>query len=220
MMATRRSIILLLGLAITATLALSCGSDDTTTIRDCFSCQCNPAYCAQKLTQKERVLTNLELAYNNRRVDWYTDVLDANFTFLLSPGDVGGGLPEQWDRATEVDIHTRLFDKNYTALPCQSIFLDVRTEDGLTWTEFNPPAAPAETWSTTTLNYDFKFEIYPNTYIPLPGSKASFTIRNAGTESAPHWQLVEMHDLGGATALQLTSGTKPSTLGSVLSLYR
>lgn len=205
----------LLALTVTAALSLSCSADNPAKpIYECFSCPLAP-------TTRVHVLTNLESAYNQRRIDWYGDVLDANFTFFLSPGDVGGGLPEQWDRATEVGIHTRLFDKNYTTLPCQSIFLDVRTEDGVEWTGFNPASAPTETWYSTTVYYDYKFEIAPNTYIPLPGSKAAFTVRNAGTESAPHWQLVELRDLGGSTFnLTRTSGTEPTDWGQIKALYR
>jgi hypothetical protein len=175
---------------------------------------------AEDLTQKEHVLDNIELAYNERQIEWYKGVLDANFTFFLSVGDVGGGLPESWDRATEVDVNTKLLDKNYVPFPAQSISLDIRTENGLTWTEFSPPAAPTETWYTVTLPYDFRIEIAPNTYIPAPGSMAQFTVRDAGS-SYPDWRLVEMRDLGGSfSALQLASSTRATTWGQVKALYR
>jgi hypothetical protein len=176
------------------------------------------------LTQKSHVLSNIEAAYNNRRIDWYNGVLDANFTFFLSPADVGGGLPESWNRADEIDVNTKLFDKNYTTLPCQSIFVDIRSEDGLTWQEstHTPVSGPDETWYTATVYYEFHFEIAPNSYIPLPGAQASFVVRNAGTDAAPHWQLVEMRDLGGTSrvsALQSTTSIKESSWGRVKALY-
>src|SRR5712675_669014 len=40
------------------------------------------------LTQPEHVMLNMELAYNNRKIQWYDGVLDQNFTFFLSPGHV------------------------------------------------------------------------------------------------------------------------------------
>ena len=45
--------------------------------------------------------------------------------------------------------------------------------------------------------YDFQIDVEPDmTYINNPGAKAQFTIRNAGTEEAPLWKLVEFRDLG------------------------
>ncbi len=147
------------------------------------------------------MLDNIEAAYNSRRIDWYNGVLDANFTFFPSAIDVNSGLPESWNRADEIDMHTKLFDKNYTALPCQSIFMDIRAEDGITWTESHPAEAPEETWYSATLYYDFKFEISPNTYLPKPGSEAVFTVRDAGKfgKFDHHWQLVGFIDLGGSS---------------------
>lgn len=151
------------------------------------------------LTKREHVLYNIEKAYNDRKINYYNGLLDQNFTFFLSPGDVNGGLPESWNRADEIDVNTKLFDKNYTDLPCQKIFMDIRTEDGISWIEISPASAPTEKWYQTTLYYDFRFDISPNTYIPNSGSKAVFTVRDAGPhgEYAHHWQLVEFRDLGG-----------------------
>jgi len=167
------------------------------------------------------VLTKIESAYNKRRIDWYNGVLDQNFTFYLAPGDVVGNMPDSWNRADEIDLNTRLFDRNYTTLPCQSIYMDIRLEDGLSWVELTPESAPTETWYQITLYYDFKFDISPNTFIPNTGSKAVFTVRNAGTDEAPHWQLVEMRDLGGDPLINATAaGTEPTTWGGVKVMYR
>ena len=174
------------------------------------------------LTSRENVILNVEKAYNARRIDKYDQALDENFTFFLSTGDIRHGLPDQWDRATEILYNTRLFDKNYAILPCQSIFMDIKIEDGIQWTEVVPESAPDEKWySTQGIYYNFKFEISPNTYFPLPGSKVVFTVRNDGTETDPHWQLVELRDLGGQSFSTMSSAsTENSTWGQVKSLYR
>lgn len=157
-----------------------------------------PVQNIQDLTQREHVFNNIEVAYNKRNINYYQGVLDPNFTFFLSTGDVNNGLPVSWNRPDEIDVNTKLFDQNNTTLPCQSIYMDIRTEDGISWIEVIPESAPTETWYQTTLYYDFKFEISPNTYIPLTGAKAVFTVRDAGPygEYAHHWQLVEFRDLG------------------------
>lgn len=214
-------IVLLASLLSTTALIAACGDDEK--IVDCFSCKCDPALCV--VERPEDVLNKIESAYNKRRVDSYNDLLDQNFTFFLSTGDVNGGLPVSWNRADEIDVNTKLFDINYPDHPCQRIFMDVRTEDGISWIEIHPESAPSETWYQTTLYYDFRFDISPNTYIPLTGAKAVFTVRDAGKvgNSDHHWQLVEMRDLGSDAIVSASASvvaTEPSTWGQVKALYR
>jgi len=203
-------------LAIALALVLGCGDNSTD-----VSLPVHPE--PPDLATKVGVLNQIEYAYNLRRIDSYNEVLDNNFTFDVAPGDVGGGVPPVWGRAEEVLLNTRLFDKNYAALPCRSIFVDIRSEEGVVWTELIPASAPDETWYQTTLAYDFTFEIGPDTYIPNKGSKATFTVRDAGTPSKHHWQLVEMSDLGGSTPVRANAraaGTEPSTWSTVKAKYR
>jgi hypothetical protein len=178
------------------------------------------------LTQKEHVLDNIELAYNQRQVQWYNGLLDQNFTFFLSTHDVGGGAPASWGRETEISVHTNLFDKNFVgpAPPCQSIKMDLNL-DALQWTEVSPESAPAETWYTTTVYYHFTFQIAPNTFVSDNGTRATFTVRDAGPSGnyAHHWQLVEMRDLGPETAVVArlaATATEPSDIGRVKGMYR
>lgn len=211
-----RSCALLAAFIVVVGLLVSCGDEGTV---DCESCACDPDLCPP--APKDVVLRNLEVAYNARRIDWYEDVLDADFRFYPSRPDALSGMPHSWDRAADVVIHTKLFDKNYPLLPCQTCVVDILTQEGHAWTEFVPPSAPTETWYRTSLYYDFRFDIGGATHIPMTGARAEFTVRNAGTSEAPHWQLVEMHDLANASvAAQTTRATEPTTWGRVLDLYR
>jgi len=159
----------------------------------------------EDLTERWHVINNLELAYNKRYINQYDRILDENFTFFLTPGDVGGGLPEQWGRPEELQYNGLLFSSEPPAeFPrCKSIQMDVLWEpaENLQWVEITPGSAPTEKWYTATIFYEFKFEMEPdNTYIANPGAKAQFTVRDAGPfeGKASHWQLVEFRDLGGA----------------------
>jgi len=155
----------------------------------------------QDLSERVHVLENLELAYNRRTITKYDELLDVNFTFHYTDGDVGGGgVPVQWDRAEEVLVNTRLFDPNYSgANRCKSIFMDVRIEDGLKWSTVEANDGSGEEWFTTTLFYNFSIKAEPDTeFIPLGDAKADYTVRNAGTPDAPQWRLVEMRDRGGS----------------------
>jgi hypothetical protein len=209
-------LVLLLGVSFVA-----CG-DDTSTTAPCASCKCDPSFCAPSLTTKESALVNIEYAYNKRNASAYHALLDDNFIFYLAPADAGNGVPETWDRAEEITVNNHLFDKNYSILPCQSIFMDLKNEQGMAWSEVIPSSAPDEVWYSTVLYYDFKFDIWPNIYVPDTGSKAEFTVRNAGTAEAPKWKLVAMRDLGGSSLVSGTSAaaTEPTTWGKVKVMYR
>jgi hypothetical protein len=190
-----RNRILFIGLAVVVAAVSSCIFDP-----DPAPDPVEPKEEFKPLTKKENVLNNIQVSYNKRRIDKYDELLDVNFTFFLSTGDVGGGLPESWGRAEEIQYNTSLFDPNYTGENrCKRISMDLQFETGVQWVEVVPPNFPEEVWYTTTVFYDFRFEMEPdNTYISVPGSKAQFTVRNTGTVDAPLWKLVEMRDLGEA----------------------
>lgn len=154
------------------------------------------------LDTRSAVLNNLEVAYRNQHLNKYEEVLDENFTFFFYSGDVGGDIPAQWGRQEELDANENLFDKNWVdpdptdgiTEPCKKITMDVKWEEGLQWQKVTQ--GNGEEWFTATVFYNFQFDVGENDhFINNPGSKAQFTVRNAGTEADPHWQLVEFRDL-------------------------
>lgn len=178
------------------------------------------------LTTRTAVLHNLELAYNRRNITKLDELLDENFTFFLSEGDVQNGLPPQWTRETELQASTHLFSRNRdTEVPprwplCTDIQLDLLIEANLQWIEL---PAPGETWYSTTVFYDFLIEVEPDTrFLPISGAKSQFIVRNVGTDDAPQWRLVEWHDLGSGILAAARAGaeTEETTWGSVKALYR
>ena len=152
------------------------------------------------LTSRLAVLNNIEYAYDNRKIEVYDELLDLDFTFFFSDGDVDGGLPVQWPRTDELGATNDLFISNTQPVPvgpeCQSIRMDLTLEN-LQWDEIIPEDYPGEVWYTTLVYYNFTFKMAPDdTFNSEPGSKGQFTVRNVGTVDAPHWQLVEWRDLG------------------------
>jgi hypothetical protein len=166
-----------------------------------------PAQGYLPLNTRTAVLNNLEISYSRRHINKYNEVLDESFTMFFSPGDVSDGkTPEQWGRPDEVTANTNLFDDNYVDQDpsngiqprCTKITMDVKWEEGVQWQEIQPASAPGEKWFTATVTYNFQFDIEPDLLlINNPGSRAQFTVRNAGTEAEQHWQLVEFRDLDG-----------------------
>ena len=164
-----------------------------------------PPHTVQKmpLTTREAVLNNIEYAYDSRDITAYDELLDVNFTFFFSTGDIDNGLPVQWPRTDELGATNDLFISNNQSVPigprCTTIPMDLSLEN-LQWVEIIPEDYPDELWYMTTISYDFTFKMAPpadpDTYNSEPGAKANYTVRNVGTETEPHWQLIEWRDLG------------------------
>ncbi|HEX5131278.1 MAG TPA: hypothetical protein VFX92_02195 [Candidatus Krumholzibacteria bacterium] len=179
----------------------------------------------KNLTERDDVLFNLQLAHNRRDITEYDKLLDPDFRFLLAAGDVKVGLPSFWDRTTEVGANQCFFDRAgcmgkplATSVAMELLF------GGVQWVGFQPASAPDETWYTTTVFYNFQIEFAPDTkYIPYAGAKAQFTVRNAGTDEAPQWKLLEMRELSANSGLNASAAartsTEETTWGRVKSLY-
>ncbi len=192
--------LMLCGLLVTAMFVSSCfldpdeggGTDEPPT----------PPIELEDLTERWHVLNNIEYAYKNREGTVYDELLDQSFTFFFDEGDVGGEIPAQWDRREELGATGRLFASNAQPEPpadpvCNQIRLDLAYDkDNIAWVEVIPETAPTETWWLATVNYNFTFKMEPDDTFIQPDAKAQFTVRNVGTVSEPHWQLVEFRDLG------------------------
>jgi len=182
--------VFLLGVALL--LPLACSDDPVQP-------QNKPVAGPANLTQKWHVLSNIETAYNKRDITIYDQLLDDSFVFYLSPGDVGGDMPDQWGRVEEILYTSRMFDPNYNGQHrCTELSMDLVLPDEkntIQWVAFTPAGLPDQTWYKTMVYYHFRLETEPSTtYESVAGARAEFTVRNAGTDEAPHWQLVEMHD--------------------------
>src|SRR5512132_1585240 len=85
---------------------VACEDDDI--IDGCDPCP-PPTRVYLDRSQMWHVLNNIELAYNQRKINPYETLLDDNFTFFLATGDVGGSVPESWGSAVEVQANANLF---------------------------------------------------------------------------------------------------------------
>ena len=191
--------LLLCGLSIVALFVSSCLFDPEEGTKP----PVDPPLQKLPLTERWHVLNNIEYAYKNRDRLTYDELLNSDFVFYFSPGDVGGGTPETLNRPDELDATGRLFASNsQTQNPppdpvCRSLRLDlVFDKDNINWVEVIPEGFPDEKWYTTTVFYTFTFEIETTTYIPYNGVKAQFTVRNNPQGGNNHWELVEFRDLG------------------------
>jgi len=150
------------------------------------------------LKEKDDVLHNLALSYNEREIFEYDKLLDANFIMIFSDADVSEGVtPDQWARAKEINVTGQMFDRNHpvpdlrvTSIDCA---LDYAAED---WTE-EPENQdhPGESWWRKTVKYDLimKWDLVGWERRGL-GLSAEITIR--WDTDLEHWRVVLWHDLG------------------------
>ena len=143
------------------------------------------------LSERWHVLHNLEAAYNQRRPTRYDELIDANFVFFFSDGDVGGEIPVQWDRSQDVGATGRLLQDGI------SIDLDVQF-DQLQWAAIVPADFPDEIWFTTTVNYTFtmRFNNDPETTFITSGQpQVQYTVRPVDVDGEQRWRLAEWRDI-------------------------
>jgi hypothetical protein len=176
------------------------------------------------LKEKDDVLFNLELAYNERRMDKYDELLDDNFIFYFNDADYNdphNPTPQQWDRATEVGATTNLLDVNYSG-GNRVVSIDLRlgyVADN--WTE--EPANqvhPGESWYRKTVDYDLRINTAASWELKALDKKAQFTIR--WDEDKGKWQMIMWHDLGDDGSLALTTGAaiEETTWGGIKAMYQ
>lgn len=198
-------------------LAVACGGDDPA--------QPLPPGIPEPpdLSRREGVLPFFERVFNTRNIARYDEVLDENFVFYLAPGDVLVGMPEQFGRAEDLLLTSRLFDPNYAGqYRCEEIKVDLQVPDDLVWVEIEPGSAPDERWYVATVFNEYRFEIGPDTYLSKNGARVQLTVRNAGTDVVPAWRLVEWRELD--TGESLTGAARVATdtrsWGEIKFLYK
>ena len=179
------------------------------------------------LSQKDDVLHNLELAHNDRNILQYDRLLDGAFVFYLADGDVNAGLPQYWDRGVDLAATGNLLSRTeIEPFPLvKQIEMDLLYENGVQWIEIIPSSAPAETWYTTSVFYNYRVTAQGAnddiTFLSGPNAKVQLTVRFSSTGSSGRWQLVEMRDLGsGIAASRGFVATEQSTWGNMKALYR
>jgi hypothetical protein len=103
-----------IGLLMAGLFAIPGCSDKTSRPDPCFA---PPGSC----TSPEAALLALKQAYNTRAPAALDSLLAEDFTFVLSPEDAGQpGMPSQWGRNAELDIHARMLDPDHV----QALALD------------------------------------------------------------------------------------------------
>jgi hypothetical protein len=173
------------------------------------------------LTKKDDVLCNLEFAYRYRDLAELTRLMDPAFVFYFSPEDVGGNIPSQWDRASELLATDKMFGSPVTGIRNLSSSasapspVDVQEATwGFIKAAFQNANEPAVSISLS-LTYDIgedtwlafppfylKYAYYSivvvagdDTFVSAPGRQALFTVHLAEVNGESIWQLVEWRDL-------------------------
>jgi hypothetical protein len=197
---------------------LSCGDDPTTPKR--FDPPPDEVEFAD-LTNKDDILFNLELAYNERDIDQFEKLLDDDFAFVFARGlNMRGATVSHWGDYCEIDASRNILDKNLGGdTRVTSIDLDIDyAEDN--WTEEPPNTShPHESWYTQTVGYDLVAKTAGDREYRALGLEAELKIRY--DDASGQWRIVQWSDDTGPLAAQSPGGAavEETTWGEMKALY-
>jgi hypothetical protein len=159
-----------------------------------------PTRTYQDLTQRDHVLNNLEVAYNDRDITHYDELLDSAFVFFFSPADYNdpdNPTDVSWDRAKEIRSATNIFSRQ-GADPV--VALDLRLSyvaDNWTAIEPDDPVNyPDQMWYYKTVVYNLSVETEKGTTYKGIDLKAAFIVRQVERKSDGKqiWQIMRWRD--------------------------
>jgi len=188
-----------------------CGEDDPARPEP------TPKVQFKDLSQKDDVLFNLELAYNERHLAEYDKLLDGDFLFYFADYDVAWrGAPEHWDRDREVLFTSLIFDPGLPGgVRVVSVDLQLEYPDTNWSQEAAPPSHEGETWFSQIVPYELKATTADDWEFHSQDQSIEVTIR--WDESAGHWRIVTMRDGISLLSAQLAPslGFEPVYWGSL-----
>jgi len=180
--------------------AVSCDGDKITPPDETVSAE------FKNLENKDDVLFNLELAYNERDTKEVEKLLGENFTFVFSREDhTSGYTPQHWGEAGEIDANRKILDPNLSGdKRVTSIDLSFDyPEDN--WTEETSNLDhPGESWYTQTIGYSFTVKTASDWEYRASAMQALFKIR--WDEPSGRWRVAEWSDISDSKLSSAPSG--------------
>ncbi len=157
-----------------------------------------PTRTYQDLTERDHVLNNLELAFNEKNKVGYYDLLDPDFIFFFSQADYNSSedpTPVQWGIAEEQESARNLFEGG-GGDPAGPVDLKlIYAEDN--WTAIDPDDPvkyPDQTWYLKTVEYNLSVTTVGGTTYNGIGLKAAFIIRQIERDGKQIWQIMRWRD--------------------------
>ncbi len=138
-------------------------------------------------TSPAGVIRGIEWAYNNQDINYYTEMLDSDFTFYFDPRDVqGSGAPDSWGYDDELEATENLFD----SVDEGAISLAMNLEDQ------REPGPGDEVWDLNGVDY-LLVVVTPEMTFRAEGF-ANFRTRVDGLwRGMPRWWLWKWWDIAG-----------------------
>jgi hypothetical protein len=196
-------------------MAISCEADRVTPT----DVKQNVEY--KDLQNKDDVLYNLELAYNERDTDEFEKLLDVGFAFVFSRDDYRGGqTPQHWGDASEIDANRKILDPNLAG-DRRVISVDLSLDPPVGgWTPEAPNLNhPGETWYVMTVGYDLVTKTADDWEHRALGEQAQLKIRWVDTTG--RWAIVVWSDDpgGGITRSPAGSTVEETSWGIIKAQY-
>jgi hypothetical protein len=174
------------------------------------------------LKEKEDVLWNLELAYNERNGQEFAKLLDDGFEFYVSASDyAAGGIPPRWGLDDEILANDALFDENLEG-PWRATNIDLALHfDEDEWVEI--PRGGDESWYRIDVEYNITVQTVSGVDFKGNRLKAQLVVRPTEVDGEDIWRIVEWRDIGddGAVASSAYTGAVAETSwGRIKAFYR
>jgi len=151
------------------------------------------------LTENWHVLHNLELAYINRDIVRYRELVDIDeYVFSFAPDEPEGN----WPRETDDQATSNMFSGKESNDPRYGKIVGINLElqfESATWTQVIEPGHESELWMEAVVNYIYDFSVEPNfNFINGTDAKAVFTVRQVfdAADNRLEWRLVRWRDMG------------------------
>jgi hypothetical protein len=195
----------LIGLIVTALLALACGEEEGVT---------PPGPERLEPTTPAYVLRNVEIAFNQRDINLLKAMLSPNFVFYFDPRDVGQSppgktyiIPESWSYTEFWQAVNNMFRNAY------SIDLKIPTS------RIGTPGENENTYLAENINISLLVMVDElNGYIADIGY-SNFEFERYEAESGKkYWRLINWWDRT-SQGFDANPGVAPSSFGRILALY-
>jgi hypothetical protein len=175
-------------------------------------------------TSPEDVIHQLKESYVAMDLEDYLDCLSADFVFYPSEEDVGQGIPEFWEFATEQTIHTNMFSADppnpeYEVESIQLQLANVSVEE-IPGPDTQDPYDDIEVHTESVVLYVY----LQGGWAYYADGPSEFWLRADPDEVGPYgelmWEIFEWHELLEVTPVPSDGRVESSSWGAIKALFR
>jgi hypothetical protein len=176
--------------------------------------------CLQRyydLTDKEGILQNLLLAYTDRNIDRFAELLHDEYLFYLQEGDYMPGESPYLTRQEDIQCTTNMFLAASGQYEPRIDRLELRLDDGVWSSVSEIGGEPCEDCWMTQRHYSLLVGINEVTYIA--NDIAVFCIKPAGPDEDSGYKILRIFDVMSSCTDMGALGSEENSWGAIKLLF-